>query len=509
MKAGFFGNLSLLQRELILIAVPLAFELIFVAVLGGLFYVSNAQLSRAASAAELTDRTTILLMRVLDAVDAQTTYYATKSARYMRKYEELASLVPQDVATVKAELNSDPKGAQAFSSVERNVHMVLDWMDKLHTQMVKGKTELSALDLWELKKILMQTRKNLDSFIAYERSIANERPVVQARMQNYIWFALADGVAINVLIAVWLARYLYRINAVRLNSLLTHIQSFARGKPLGEPIDGSDEIAQLDRVFNTMAQSLNEAAEKERDMEKMKQEFVAMVSHDLKTPLTSIRGTLMLLTNGVCGELPPNAKEMLSVSEAELERLTNLVKDLLDLAKIEAGRMQLYCADLSIDALVRRSIASVSQFAINHQIELDYDSTTGHIEADRDRLVQVFVNLLTNAIKFSSAKGKVQIRIDEAESGFVTFRVIDDGRGVPEDKLESIFEPYRQVEGSDEREKDGTGLGLPICKKIVEQHGGTIGVTSVCGQGSTFWFRIPRKAAETGSAAAAHESLTI
>jgi signal transduction histidine kinase len=227
----------------------------------------------------------------------------------------------------------------------------------------------------------------------------------------------------------------------------------------------------------------------------LKQEFVAMVSHDLKTPLTSIKGSLMLLSTGAYGQVSDRAGEIINVAETEVDRLSRLVKDLLDLTKIEAGRMQLYYADISVDAIIKRSVASVGQFAERHKVTLETEVARVEIEADCDRLVQVMVNLLTNAIKFSQPGSTVSIEVDTTDEDSVTISVVDSGRGVPAAKLQAIFEPYRQVEGSDEREKDGTGLGLPICKNIVEQHGGTIGVTSEEGKGSTFWFKIPRRPA--------------
>jgi len=546
-------------------------------------------------------------MHTLDMVDCQTNYYVSKRPAYMRRYEEIAAQVPTELNALKSDLASDPQAAQAFEPVDRSVKMMLDWSNQLHAHMTSGDTVVSFADLMKMKKILVQTRERFTTFIGYERSIADERPVLQSRVQNYIWFALADGLLINILVAVLLARFLYRVNAKRLNALLGHIQNFADNQPIGDPIAGSDEIAKLDVVFNDMARSLAQAAENERkinrrvhliienmpvglvitdtagmielvnsaaletfrcsqdkivrhelkslfaaddpegvplietlkekavgrtimknairiggepfdaelsvtqletsegprllviildvtqrrQLEKLKQEFVAMVSHDLKTPLTSIKGSLMLLSSGACGAVSEGAGEIITIAEQEVERLTRLVKDLLDLAKIEAGRMQLFYADVAVDTIIKRSLASVGQFAERHKVKLESEATRVHIEADCDRLVQVLVNLLTNAIKFSPKESTVSIQCGNVDADWLTISVVDRGRGVPASKLQLIFEPYRQVEDSDERDKEGTGLGLPICKNIVEQHGGTLGVISEEGKGSTFWFKIP------------------
>ncbi|HEY9718516.1 MAG TPA: ATP-binding protein, partial [Trichormus sp.] len=584
---------------------------LFVGILGYFFYMSNTQLARIGVASNHIDKATTILLHTLDMVDYQTKYYVSKSPKDMRYYEEFAAAIPGELVELKQNLASDPPAAQAFSPVEETVNSMLGWCQKLHTQMLSGDTVVNFADLMQLKKILVQTRREFADFMQYERDIADRRPVVQAQYQNIIWFILADGLLLNICIAIWLARYLYRVSAQRLNALLGHIQNFAANRPIGEPIAGSDEIAQLDVHFGAMARSLAQAAENERNfnqkihsiienmpvglvitdtagvielvnsaaldtfhcgqdkllkqeiktlfaaddndsvpfidllrdkavgrtllknalridgepfdaelsvtnletlegprllviildvtqrrqLEKLKQEFVAMVSHDLKTPLTSIKGSLMLLSTGAYGQVSDRAEEIINVAETEVDRLTRLVKDLLDLTKIEAGRMQLYYADLSVDAIIKRSIASVGQFAERHQVTLETEIARVEIEADCDRLVQVLVNLLTNAIKFSEAGSTVSIQVDKSDEESIAIAVVDTGRGVPPAKLHMIFQPYRQVEGSDEREKEGTGLGLSICKNIVEQHGGTLGVSSEEGKGSTFWFKIPRRPA--------------
>ncbi len=228
------------------------------------------------------------------------------------------------------------------------------------------------------------------------------------------------------------------------------------------------------------------------EIERLKREFVAMVSHDLKTPLSSVRGMLVLLSAGAAGELPPKAGPMVRSAEGQLERLIKLINDLLDVQKMESGKFQIHMQDVSIRAILEESYDVVEQVAEQNKVTIEISGDDERIEADPDRIVQVVVNLLSNAVKFSPEGSRVDMRI-LTEHDYVEVQVEDKGRGIKDEHKEVVFERFKQIEASDATEKKGTGLGLAICKLIIEGHHGTIGVNSTEGQGSTFWFRLPRK----------------
>jgi len=234
------------------------------------------------------------------------------------------------------------------------------------------------------------------------------------------------------------------------------------------------------------------------EMERLKQEFVAMVSHDLRTPLTSIRTFLDMLTRGVYGALTDTGIQRSGMAERNISRLIALINDLLDIEKMEAGRLDMHLEPTAVEPVLARSLEAVRGFAEQHQVQIAVEPTSARVMADGDRLVQVLVNLLSNAVKFSPADSTVTVSAVETPK-FVELRVADKGRGVPPEHRQAIFERFRQVQLSDSKQKGGTGLGLAICKAIVEQHGGTIGVESDPGAGSTFWFRIPTAAATAGA----------
>jgi PAS domain S-box-containing protein len=227
-----------------------------------------------------------------------------------------------------------------------------------------------------------------------------------------------------------------------------------------------------------------------REIERLKQEFIAMISHDLRTPLTSIGGTLTLIQEGIYGGISEGGSKRVLDAQRNVERLINLVSDLLDLEKLEAGRLTMELEPCDVADIIDQSVSSVKSYAEQKGVVLHVESAGAKIPADSDRLVQVLVNLISNAVKFSPVGGNVHVS-SNSENGHVSLLVKDEGRGIPKEFQESIFERFQQVAASDGKRSMGSGLGLAICKAIVESHNGSIGVDSDGATGSTFWIRLP------------------
>lgn len=226
-------------------------------------------------------------------------------------------------------------------------------------------------------------------------------------------------------------------------------------------------------------------------IERMKSEFISIASHEMRTPLTSIHGVIKLLSAGRLGELSERGKVMADMALRNSDRLVHLVSDILDLERMESGRDEITKITCDSMNLIQQAIDTVFSLAKEQGIILESNSTSIEFSGDRDRLIQTLINLLSNAIKFSTAESIVTIT-SQLQDAQILFSVQDRGRGIPPDKLETIFERFQQVDASDSRSKGGTGLGLAICRHIVEQHGGKIWVESIYGQGSTFYFQLPR-----------------
>jgi PAS domain S-box-containing protein len=227
-----------------------------------------------------------------------------------------------------------------------------------------------------------------------------------------------------------------------------------------------------------------------RRIERMKGEFMAVVSHELRTPLTSLRGALGLLGSGRMGQLPESGSRMLTIALTNAERLGRLVNDILDLEKLNAGRFHLDRKMHNLAEIAQQALDVVRPVADRAQVQVQGTLAEVQVWCDADRILQTLINLLGNAVKFSPAGSTVWLAVEALDS-CVRVSVRDQGRGIPADKTEVIFEQFEQVDASDIREKGGTGLGLPICRGIVQQHGGRIWVESLLGQGSTFCFTLP------------------
>ena len=227
-----------------------------------------------------------------------------------------------------------------------------------------------------------------------------------------------------------------------------------------------------------------------REVDRMKNEFLSVVSHELRTPLTSIRGSLGLLAGGRLGQLPERAASLVDVAVQNSERLTRLINDLLDIERMESGVAPMQLSALDARGLLEAAADQIEGMATSLRVRVEIGRAEGRVLADEDRIIQTLMNLVGNALKFSEPGSCVQLdaRRDGAE---VLFRVIDEGRGIPADKLDTIFDRFEQVDSSDSRQKGGTGLGLTISRGIVERQGGRIWVESELGVGTRVHFTLP------------------
>jgi PAS domain S-box-containing protein len=233
-----------------------------------------------------------------------------------------------------------------------------------------------------------------------------------------------------------------------------------------------------------------------RDLERTKSELVSVVSHELRTPLTSIRGALGLLAGGLLRSQPEKGERMLEIAMSNTDRLVRLINDILDIERLESGKMNMEKQTCNAADLMTQAADSVRDLAEKAGVTLSVSPPSARLWVDPDRIIQAVINLLSNAIKFSARGGTIWLSATP-QADTILFQVKDQGRGIPQEKRESIFERFQQVDASDRREKGGTGLGLPITRSIVQQHGGRIWVESTLGQGSTFSFTLPFLPAET------------
>ncbi len=236
---------------------------------------------------------------------------------------------------------------------------------------------------------------------------------------------------------------------------------------------------------------LRDITERKR-IERMKNEFVSTVSHELRTPLTSIQGSLGLVAGGVVGDVPEKARQLLEIAHKNSQRLVLLVNDILDIQKIESGRLDMRLTVFPVAQLIEQAVLSNQAFAERQGVELKVEDVVddAEISADFDRLIQVMTNLLSNAAKFSPSGSEVRIGAWR-EGTAIRVSVADQGPGISDEFRPRVFEKFAQADATDSRQKTGTGLGLSIAKALVESLGGSIGFQSEPGKGAVFHFDIP------------------
>jgi two-component system, sensor histidine kinase len=306
--------------------------------------------------------------------------------------------------------------------------------------------------------------------------------------------------------------------------LVSMMQGISRNKDfsLRAAEAGTDELGALARGFNEMlstiqdrdraleahrrdlertitdlensTEELREANRKLKELDKLKSDFIAVASHELRTPVTSIKAYVELLL--AKPNLTPEKKNrILNIIDAESDRLARLIKDLLDLSMIESGTIAWRFTDISLDDVIRDSLAGIMPLAENKamQVESSIEPGLPPLRGDRDRLVQVVANLLTNAVKFTPPNGVVHVsaRREAGPPPRITVSVTDTGTGIPEEDLKIIFDKFQRSGDHLTSAVEGTGLGLAIAREIVEFHGGTIWAESSRGKGSTFSFTLP------------------
>ncbi|HAA59135.1 MAG TPA: hypothetical protein DCE42_30580 [Myxococcales bacterium] len=224
-------------------------------------------------------------------------------------------------------------------------------------------------------------------------------------------------------------------------------------------------------------------------IEEMKSEFISIVSHELRTPLTSIHGSLGLLLGGVGGELSENAISMIKIANSNSERLVRLISDILDIEKIESGKMDFFMEMRPLMPLIHQSIAENEGYAKKYNVSMNLtrELPEVYVYVDGDRLIQVLNNLLSNAMKFSPKEGVVEIAVERFER-YVRVSVSDKGPGIPEELRGRIFDRFTQAKSPEGRRKGGSGLGLSICKTITERLKGQLNFSTRLGEGTTFYF---------------------
>jgi len=252
------------------------------------------------------------------------------------------------------------------------------------------------------------------------------------------------------------------------------------------------EAGELSAAFNSMAQQLEASFAKQRELEQARNDLITAVSHDLRTPLASIRAMVESMNDGVVSD-PETVRRYLRTTQSEVERLGQLVDDLFELSQMDAGHLQLHVEEVSLDELIAETVDGMAPQAAASRLKLQgsIDSTLPPVVMDPRRVQRVLYNLVQNAIRHTPPDGTIVIRAADIGKE-VMVSVVDTGEGIPSEEFPKLFERFHRADKARSRSNGGSGLGLSIAKGIVEAHGGRIWAESTPGEGATFTFTLPK-----------------
>lgn len=486
--------MNLRSKGLLVVGIPILCQLVLVALLISL----SSKLEQAAASESRAKQILTACDELRIALVSSYSTLATMRMTNSRDYEAASKLLQlrieakqKTVSDLCAKDADAAKSLKEYSQTIEHLRALARNAEQAYLQPGKDVDFGSFLDQEEFLEEVSVYMRRLTSQIGvintkYGAVVDELRP--QAKTGRERLFAVIYGGAIlNVSLAIALALLLGRTTMKRLDKLMAKIRDFSAGRLHPEKIEGNDEISKLDDAFSKMAEERVAADE-------LRQAMQAMVSHDIRSPLTSVMCMINLTTQGVYGELTEKTAQALSCAESELERLLHLSNDLLDIERISSGNLQLTLTEGGIGELLESAMASMRGLASVKNIQLGSDAVApGAITCDHPRIIQVLVNLLSNAVKYSPSGSSVDLRVT-ARDKTTRFEVIDRGPGIEAADLCHVFDKFLQLKQDRDTQMQGTGLGLHICKSLVEAHGGTIGVESELGKGSNFWFEIPNSA---------------
>jgi PAS domain S-box-containing protein len=592
-------TLSLGKKALILVTVPLVFELGFVAGFAYLVNQVDKERAREAHARDVAGHLNVLLRLVMERSSSLIVSHFTSRETFRRRADLAKKRFYKEKEIITSLVAENPHEKEAWDKIYKLMDEGDRFFDHAKTMVDIGNKLAAGMEMVKVNRLMADIFQAIDHLVEEQEAETQETKRKQAEVRGQIEILIYAAVFLNVLLAVYLAISFNRSTALRLKVVLDNTYKLASQKPLSAPLRGDDELAHLDRTFRKMADALASMRRKEtailtsaadiicsldeerrftqanpaafrqwgydiddligrrldqlldqeelqpsidqvnsiietkghgaftnrivtesgakrdcewsvvwsneekslmcvvhditerKQIDQMKRDFVAMVSHDLRTPLTSIQMVHSLLAAGAYGELSDDGKESVEGAQDCCDRLITLVNDLLDLERMESGRMDLTLDSVLLSEIIKPSVNMVANAIKQKRIDLKLDTTIDPtVTADKERMIQVLINLISNAVKFSPENSTLQIST-ETDDSFAIIKVKDEGRGVPESMRASIFERFKQVKKSDSRDRKGSGLGLAISKAIVELHGGQIGVNSEEGKGSTFYFSLP------------------
>lgn len=488
--------LKLSQKATLLICALLVCEIGFLAVLYVTLEQTEREVERAVHAKNMAAGFNQIVKHLVNAGAKLYAYNSTGLDKFNDQFDVYLDMIPREVVTLRELLAHDPRRMAGFKRFDISIQRGLMLLTEARRLTEYGDRKEAADALKKMEPLVTDLSSQMEEMTGDLRPEIEVADTRQRAYRQEVKRFLVIGVAMNIILAALVAVLLHRSTIRRFNVLIENTHRFAHGQKLNERLSGGDEIGQLDGVFHDMTEAIAASAAQKR-------EFMAMITHDLRSPLTSVRASMEMMRIGAYDiNFGAKGEQVIRGVEGNLDRLIGLINDLLDVEKLEAGQMDMKFQDVPVDYIIDQAVSALRDIAAASQVELVAPSCDLECYGDDGRLVQVLVNLVANAIKYSPADSQVIIGCEPGETGWLKFTVSDQGPGIADDKRALVFERFKQVEGPSERKAGSSGLGLAICKNIVEQHGGAIAVTgrpAGQGSGSVFWFTVPASQAPQAS----------
>ncbi|MDZ4832348.1 MAG: HAMP domain-containing sensor histidine kinase [Candidatus Melainabacteria bacterium] len=480
---------KLMRKSLVVVVLPLVLELVFMGLLVYFLVMAQTDIERRIESKKIVATATTIVARIIEAQLVSLVYNAQKVPMLDVRFDEDSRIVSDLMVELKRQCASSPQRLEVCKGIEASVEETFHRLRRVFSGDLEANVVLQDIAGTTAKSERVYSRMtsafaNIDKLLAMEQLMQSQVQTREKLYKNYLRQLIIWGVGLNVLLTFAMMIYFAKTFTSRLSVVVANTERLQERQPLAPPIGGDDELSHIDEVFHATATDLVK-------VDRQRKHLVSLVRDELSSPLRRVQYTLHNLSQGVLGDLTLKAESRVNLAVVDTDRVVRLIDDLLSIETMEGAHFDLNLESTTTSELIAVATGSVKDMAERHGIKLEIKDPKSVLTADKDRIVQVIINFLSNAIKFSPKGETVTVQVLKDEKN-VEIQVIDRGRGVPADKLEQIFQPFQQVDSTDQTDKGGTGLGLPISKTIVEQHGGTIGVTSNPDQGSTFWFKIPR-----------------
>lgn len=480
------------HRILILIALPIVCQLVTV----GLLIYSLARVDSHAEQEVIAKQIVAYTEDMTGAIGRQMLQMA-KANLYKRAHDSTTprEQILNDTKMLKGLLQDSPEDLKVLSRLEMTCMRLFDQSDELSEACQFDRQKLYLADFLSNQELLQSMEANYDlaeqdirviakKYVPIAREFQPEALAERALLRSFILAAVIVAVLIIGITLVML----HRSTLDRFEILINNIRKFSKGEKSLETVPGEDELAELDRAFREMS-------DERHRLDDIRKAMRSMVSHDIRSPLTAINLRLDLMISKYEKSLDPELLVQIKRVYSEAQRLMRLSSTLLDVEKLEDGKVELEKQIVSAQSVVQSSVSSVEAMAEHKTITINNDVAKDlFVVCDFDRTVQVFVNFLSNALKYSPASSTVDITGTRSADGKIRFSILDRGPGVPDHIAGRLFSKFQQLRQPAEIKQEGSGLGLYICKMLAEAQGGSVGYSSRQDGGSCFWFEIPEAA---------------